>query len=83
MNWSPPVVGEVPPAEVAVTSTVPAVPGGDTAVIDVEELMVMLAAVVDPNLIAVEALKLVPVMVTVVPPLPGPLVGLMPVTDGV
>ena len=41
-----------------------------------------LVAAVAPNSTAVAPVKLVPVMVTDVPPAGGPLVGLMPVTVG-
>ena len=42
-----------------------------------------LDAAVAPNLTALIPAKLVPVIVTLVPPAPVPLVGLMPVTVGV
>jgi hypothetical protein len=71
----------VPPVVVTVTSTVP-VPGGDVAVIEVLELTVKLVASVEPNLTVLAPLKLVPVIVTMVPPASGPLLGLTPVTVG-
>ena len=60
---------------VAVTSTVPAALAGVIAVIDEVELIVKLAAGVPPKLMAVEAMKLVPVMVTTVPPVVEPSLG--------
>ncbi len=71
----------VPPVVVTVISTVPT-PAGDVAVICVAELTVKLTAGVPPNCTAVAPVKLVPVMVTVVPPAVGPLVGEIPVTVG-
>jgi hypothetical protein len=43
---------------------------------------VTLVAEVEPNLTVAELVKLVPVMVTLVPPEVGPKLGLIPVTDG-
>ena len=63
-------------------STVPAVPAGDVAVIDVGLLKVKPAAAVPPKLTAVTPLKLVPVIVTEVPPLVGPAVGVTDVIVG-
>ena len=67
---------------VTVMSTVPALPAGDVAVICVALTTVKLLAAVTPNLTVVAPVKLVPVMVTSVPPLVGPLVGVIPVTVG-
>jgi len=64
-----------------VTSTVP-VPAGDVAVIDVAELTTKLAALVAPNFTAVAPVRLVPVIVTEVPPAVGPEVGAIDVTVG-
>ena len=61
----------VPPAVVTVTSTEPK-PAGETAVIDVAELTLKLAALFEPNLTFVTAEKFVPEIVTVVPPACGP-----------
>ncbi len=58
------------------------VPAGDVAVIDVAELTVKPVALVAPNLTAVAPVKLVPVIVTVVPPPAGPDVGEIEVTAG-
>src|SRR4029077_7764113 len=73
------LVALVPPLFVTVTSTVP-VPSGAPATIEVSECTVKLVALVDPNLTAVTVAKLVPVMVTAVPP--GPLAGSTLVTVG-
>jgi hypothetical protein len=62
-------------------STVP-LPAGEVAVIEVVLLTVNDAALVLPNLTAVAAVKLAPVIVTVVPPAVGPLLGEIEVTDG-
>ena len=82
MNWSAADVADVPPAVVTVTSTVPVAPAGEVAVMDVAELTVNPVALVAPNLTAVAPVKLVPVMVTVVPPPDGPDVGEIEVTVG-
>ncbi|MHC2619285.1 hypothetical protein ACVIW2_001317 [Bradyrhizobium huanghuaihaiense] len=81
MNWSAAEVAEVPPAVVTLTSTVP-LPAGEVAVIWVAELTVKPVAAVAPNVTAVAPVKLVPVMVTVVPPPAGPVVGEIEVTVG-
>src|SRR5258708_20924111 len=69
----------VPPAVVTVTSTVPT-PVGEVAVIWVALLTVKEAAALLPNLTAVAPEKLVPVMVTLLPPDVGPVFGLTLVT---
>lgn len=81
MNWSAADVAEVPPAVVTVTSTVP-VPTGEVAVIDVALTTLTPVAGVAPNVTAVALRRLVPVMVTVVPPPPGPVVGEIELTVG-
>ena len=81
MNWSAADVGDVPPVVVTLMSTVP-VPGGDVAVIWVAELTVNPVAAVAPNVTAVAPVKLVPVIVTTVPPAAGPAVGEIDVTVG-
>ena len=81
MNWSAADVADVPPAVVTLISTVP-VPAGEVAVIEVAELKVKLAAAVAPKVTAVTPVKLVPVMVTVAPPVCGPDVGEIEVTVG-
>ena len=72
----------VPPGVVTVTSTVPALPAGAVAVMLVALLIVKLVAAVEPNLTAVAPVRLVPVIVTDVPPPVGPAVGLICVTVG-
>ena len=57
-------------------------PPGDTAVIDVAETAEKVVAAVAPNITAVAPLRLVPVMVTVVPPAPGPNIGEIDVIVG-
>ena len=66
----------LPPVVVTVTSTVPAVPAGAVAVTDVAVFTVKVVALVAPNFTAVAPAKFVPVIVTLVPPAVGPLVGL-------
>ena len=73
----------VPLGVVTVTSTAPALPAEEIAVIWVDEFTVKLVAAVLPNLTAVAPVKLLPVMTTEVPPAAGPLAGLTPVTVGV
>ena len=65
-----------------VTSTVPAAPAGAVAVIEVALLTVKVVAAVAPNLTPVAPVKLVPVMVTEVPPAVGPELGLTEETVG-
>jgi hypothetical protein len=67
---------------VTVISTVAAAFGGDTAVLDVEELTTNDAAAVVPKLTPVAPVKLVPVIVMVSPPAVVPEVGLTAVTVG-
>jgi hypothetical protein len=81
VNWSAPEVADVPPVVVTLTSTT-LVPAGEVAVIWVAELTVNPAAAVAPKATAVVPEKLVPVMITTVPPLPGPVVGEIEVTAG-
>lgn len=66
---------------VTVTSTAP-VPAGEVAVICVALTTLKELAAVLPNLTAVVPVKLVPVMVTDVPPVAGPLFALTLVTVG-
>jgi len=84
MNWSALDVAEVPPEPVTVTSTVPALPAGDVAVICVALFTVKLVAAVAPNLTAVAPVKLGTddVIVTLVPPATGPEFGLIAETTG-
>ena len=57
-------------------------PAGELAVIEVAELTVTEPAAVPPNLTVSPDAKPVPVIVTLVLPAVGPLVGAMPVTVG-
>lgn len=82
MNWSTLVAALVADGVVTKTSTDPALPAGDTAVIFVEEDTLKLVAGTVPKSTLVAPLKLVPLIVTLVPPLVGPLVGEMEVTVG-
>jgi len=72
----------VPFGVVTVTSTVPAVSAGETAVILVAESATKLVAPIAPNFTVIAPLKLVPVIVTVVPPPTGPLAGATFLTVG-
>jgi hypothetical protein len=72
----------VPKGVVTKTSTEPEAPAGETAVILVDEDTLKLVAGTVPKSTLVAALKLVPRMVTLVPPLVGPVVGEMDVTVG-
>src|SRR5713226_808630 len=71
----------VPVGAVTVTSTIPD-PDGLVAVIWVALLTTKLAATAEPNLTAVAPVKLVPVIVTDVPPAIGPLFGASETTVG-
>jgi hypothetical protein len=81
VNVSALVTALVPPGVVTVTLTVP-VPAGDVAVIVVALVTLKLVAVVEPNLTVEAPVKLVPVIVTPVPPLVGPVLGFTEVTAG-
>ena len=81
MKWSAELVELVRPLPVTVTSTVPE-PAGLVAVIDVALLIVTPVAALPPNATVSPDAKPVPVMVTVVPPAAGPLVGLTADTVG-
>jgi hypothetical protein len=72
----------VPMVLVTDTVTLPAVPAGLTALMVVELVTVYDVAAVAPNFTAVAPVRPVPVMVTVVPPAAGPLVGLIDETVG-
>jgi hypothetical protein len=72
---------EVPLGVVTVTLTVP-VPTGETAVIDVSLFTTTPVAALLPKATAVAPVRLVPVMVTEVPPASGPEVGLIEATLG-
>jgi hypothetical protein len=82
VNSSAAVTADVPLGVVTVTSTVPAFPIGEVAVIEVEETTLNALASVLPKCTNVAPVKFVPVIVTTVPPAVGPLVGERPVTVG-
>jgi len=65
---------------VTVTVAEPRFPAGVVAVMDVVLSTTTLVAAVDPNVTVAPVAKLVPVMVTAVPPVVGPLFGDMLVT---
>ena len=71
-----------PAAVVTTTLAVPAVPAGAVAVIVVLLTTVVFVAATPPIVTPVAPVKLVPVMVTLVPPAVGPLTGEMEVTLG-
>ncbi len=83
MNWSVGLVAEVPPEVVTVTVTVPLACAGDVTVIDVADVTVTLVAAVVPKETVAVLVNPLPVIVTVVPPVAGPVGGEMPVTVGV
>ena len=72
----------VPPGVVILMATVPAAWALVLALMVVAPVTVNVVAVVVPNLTAVAPVKLVPVMVTVVPPAMGPAVGVKLVMVG-
>ena len=78
-----PVPVPVPLGPVTATSRAPATPAGVTALIVVSLVTVKLAAATPPMVTAEAAVKLVPEIVTLVPPIAGPALGAMPVTVGV
>ena len=67
-------IAVVPPSVVTRTSTTPAVPAGETAVICVALFTVKLVALEDPNVTEFTFVKLVPVITTDVPPVVRPTV---------
>ena len=77
------MLDDVPPDVVTSTSTVPAVSvAGEVAVIDVGLTTETPVAAVPPKLTVAPVMKLVPVIVTAVPPPVGPLFGFTLVTAG-
>ena len=80
VNWSADDVALVPYVVVTVTFTVPADSAGEMAVMDVDEFTVVAVAVTLPKSTVASDVKLAPEMVTDVPPLVLPLVGLIEVT---
>jgi len=75
-------VADVPPVVVTVTFTVVALSAGLLAVICVAELTVTLPLLVAPKATVAPEMNPVPVIVTDVPPVVGPLLGLTPETVG-
>ncbi len=73
----------MPTGVVTVTSTEPAPPAGDVAVIEVDELTVTSVAGLPPKLTVAPDTNPEPPMVTTVPPAVGPLAGLTELTVGV
>jgi hypothetical protein len=83
VNLSPALMALVPPAVVTVTSTVLlAAPAGLVAVIWVALLTAKVVAAVAPKATAVAPVRLVPVIVTEVPPAGGPPLGTRELTVG-
>ena len=82
MNWSAELVALVPLVVVTVTFTVPGCPAGETAVIEVDDTTVTFVAGTVPKSTVAPVPKLVPVMVTLVPPAVDPTFGLTFVTVG-
>ena len=72
----------VPLGVVTVTSTAPAACAGAVAVIEVALFTITPLAALLPKCTAVAPVKLLPVMLTLVPPASGPLPGERPVTVG-
>src|SRR4051794_27274741 len=75
VNLSAAPVSDVPPGPVTVTSTMPAVWDGATALMVPSELTVKLLAAVPPKDTAEAPHRSVPVSTTVVPPASGPAPG--------
>lgn len=74
-------MAEVPPLVVTVTSTVPALSAGAITLNEVAESAVMIPGI-EPKLTVVARFKLVPVKVTMLPPLIEPLLGVTAATVG-
>ena len=72
----------VPPAVVTKTLAVPTVPTGVEQVILVAVFPLRLVAATPPMVMPVAPVKFVPVIVTLVPPTVGPLLGVIDVTVG-
>lgn len=81
LNPSNGFAGLVPAGVVTVTLTVP-LPAGDVAVIEVAEFTTTPVAAAVPNLTAVAPVKLLPEILTLVPPAAGPDAGDRAVTHG-
>ena len=81
MNWSFALVALVPPAVTTVTSTAPD-PAGDVAVMEVALFTVTADAAIPPKSTSEAPVRLVPLTLTDVPPVLGPVFGFTPVTVG-
>ena len=73
----------MPAVVVTVMLLDPADPAGEVTVIEVGDTSVTFVAEVVPNLAVAPLMKLVPAMVTVVPPAMGPAIGVTPVIVGI
>jgi len=73
----------VPPGVVTSTLAVPALPAGVVQVAEVAETTVRPVQAEPPTVMPVAPVRLAPVMVMLVPPVVGPLVGETEVTVGV
>ena len=82
VNLSAEVTALVPAGVVTVTSTAPWAPAGAVTVMDVAVKAVTLPALAPKLTVGVPGVKMVPEMVTTVPPVVGPPAGLIPVTAG-
>ncbi|GAB3059091.1 hypothetical protein GCM10027053_21230 [Intrasporangium mesophilum] len=82
MYWVAVLLLDVPPGVVTVTGTVPAVPAGEVTVSWVGLVTVRVVPVAVPNLTLVAPVRLVPVIVTTVPPVVGPPFGETALTVG-
>ena len=83
MNRSAVTTAVVPPGVVTRTSTNPAVVrAGAVNLTWVDDTLVKAVAVADPNVTFDALVRLVPVIVTTVPPAKGPAVGVIEVTVG-
>jgi hypothetical protein len=83
VNWSAVTTLDVLIELVTVTLIVPTEPAGEVAVIDVADTTAIPIAAVPPKLTAAPVVvKFVPLIVTDVPPVLGPVFGLTPVTVG-
>ena len=82
VNWSALLVKLVTPDCVTVTSTTPADSAGAVAVIEIALFTVTPVAAVLPNLTVAPLTNPVPVIVTLVPPVVGPAVGVVELTAG-
>ena len=81
MNWSPELVVLVPPGVLTVTSHGAGARRGGRGDLVADSALTPVAALA-PNLTSLAPVRFVPVIVTVVPPAAGPLVGSTFVTVG-